>query len=80
MRKTNKSKLGKKIMSRLTDEESPTFEKERTAVIVDFMALVRTITQVPDTFDELAMKLVSFLPKGIKRINLVADSYLKNSV
>ena len=40
------------------------------------MALVRTITQVPDTFEDLAMKLNSFLPQGFKRIDLVADSYL----
>ena len=44
------------------------------------MALVRTITQVPDTFEDLAMTLNSFPPKGFKRIDLVADSYLQNSI
>ena len=76
MRKTNKSNLGKKVLSRLTDETTQVFQTGSTAVIVDFMALVRTITQVPDTFEDLAMKLISFLPKGFKRIDLVADSYL----
>ena len=80
MQKTNKSNLGKKVLSRLTDETTPLFEKGSTAVIVDFVALVRTITQVPDTFEDLAMKLILFLPKGFKRINLVADSYLQNSI
>ena len=79
MRKTNKSNLGKNVLSRLTDETTPVFEKGSTAVIVDFMALVRTINQVPDTFDDLTMKSISFLPKGFKRIN-VADSYLQNSI
>ena len=78
--KLTKSNLGKKVLSRLTDETTPVFEKGSTAVIVDFMALVRTITQVPDTFEDLAMKLISFLPKGFKRIDLVADSYLQNSI
>ena len=44
------------------------------------MALVRTITQVPGTFEDLAMTLNSFPPKGFKRIDLVADSYLQNSI
>ena len=79
MRKTNKSNLGKNVLSRLTDETTPVFEKGSTAVIVDFMALVRTITQVPDSFDDLIMKSISYLPKGFKRIN-VADSYLQNSI
>ena len=80
MRKTNKSNFRKKVLSRLTDETTPLFEKGSTAVIVDFMALVRTIPQVPDTFEDLAMKLISFLPKGFNRIDLVADSCLQNSI
>ena len=44
------------------------------------MALVRTITQVPGTFEDLAMTLNSFPPKGFKRIDLVPDSYLQNSI
>ena len=80
MRKTNKSNLDKKVLSRLTDETTPIFEKGNTAVIVDFMGLVRTITHVPDTFEDLAMKIISFLPIGFKRIDLVADSYRQNSI
>ena len=80
MRKSNKSNLGKKVLSRLTDEATPVFEKGSTAVIVEFIALVRTITQVPDTFEGLAMKLISFLPKGFKRIDLIAYSCLQNSI
>ena len=34
MRKTNKSNLGKKVLSRLADEATPVFEKGSTAVIV----------------------------------------------
>ena len=44
------------------------------------MALVRTITQIPGTFEDLAIKLNSFPPKGFKRIDLVPDSYLQNSI
>ena len=80
MRKTKKSNLDKKVLSRLTDETTPIFEKGNTVVIVDFMGLVRNITQVPDTFEVLAMKIISFLPIGFKRIDLVADSYLQNSI
>ena len=68
------------MLSRLTDETTSVFQKGSTAVTVDFMTLVRITTQVPDTFEDLAMKLISFLPKGFKRIDLVADSYVQNSI
>ena len=75
--KLTKVTLAKKLYQ---DETTAVFEKGNTAVIVDLMALVRTITQVPDTFEDLAMKLTSFLPKVFNRIDLVADSCLQNSV
>ena len=79
MRKTNKSKLAKNILSRII-EESSDFNKIHTAFIVDFMALVRTMSQLPETFEELALKLVQHIPKGYHRIDLVADCYLSNSI
>ena len=49
-----------------------------TAVVVDMMGLMHTLTKQPETYEDLAKKFVSNLPKGYKRIDVVADSY--NSV
>ena len=44
------------------------------------MALVRTILQLPETFEEFALKLIQHIPKSYRRIDIVADCYLSNSI
>ena len=39
------------------------------------MGLVNTLSSIPDTYEELAKQFVEKLPKGYKRIDIVADSY-----
>ena len=46
--------------------------------VVDMMGLMHTLTKQPETYEDLAKKFVSNLPKGYERIDVVADSY--NSV
>ena len=79
MRKTNKSKLSQIIMSK-SNEEVTDASKENTVYIVDLMALIRVITEIPNTFEDLAIKLISILPKGYLRVDLVADCYFENSI
>ena len=64
MRKTNKRKHA----------------KQKTAFIVDGMALLRTMSNLPDTFERLSQKFLSYIPKGYYRVDLVADCYSKSSM
>ena len=47
MRKTNKRKLVKIILSRMETEPLPNFPKQKTAFIIDVMALIRTMSNLP---------------------------------
>lgn len=80
MRKTCKSKLSKAILSRTNSETPPRIKKEQSAFIIDLMALIRTVSPIPDTFEELALQLLLHIPKGHYRVDIIADSYLPNSI
>ena len=67
-------------MKEIDTTETLEVKKEHTAYIVDFMALIRTITKITDTFERFAWKMVSYIPKGYGRIDFVADCYFENSI
>ena len=67
-------------MKEIDTTETLKVKKEHTAYIVDFMALIRTITKITDTFERFAWKMVSYIPKGYGRIDFVADCYFENSI
>ena len=67
-------------MKEIDTKEILEVKKEHTAYTVDFMALIRMITKIPDTFERLAWKMVSYIPKGYGRIDFVADCYFENSI
>ena len=46
---------------------------------VDFMAIVRTMTEIPDKYEDLAWKLVKMLPLRYSRIDVVCDTYQEKS-
>lgn len=48
--------------------------------IVDLMALVRTLYELPVTYEDLIIKLLKMIPKGIENVHIIADSYLENSI
>ena len=77
MRKTNKSKLANIIISNTFTTD---ISKQQTAYIVDAMAYIRTMVNLPDTYERLAWQFLSGIPKGFSRIDLVADSYFNNSI
>eukprot|EP00794_Sanderia_malayensis_P002284 gene2284-2627_t len=50
------------------------------AYIIDLMALVRTFTSVPKTFEALAFKVLDCIPKTYKRVDIVAGCYTPYSI
>ena len=50
------------------------------AYIVDLMALIRTLTSVPETFEALALKVLDCIPKAYRRVDIVADCYTPHSI
>ena len=75
MRKTNKSKLIKQIKPHWQETTSLAVSKDPTVYTVDFISLIRAATKLPDTFEQVAFKLLLMLPKGFRRAGSVADSY-----
>ena len=55
-------------------------KSEVIAYVVDLMALVRTITNIPGAYEELTSQLIKLLPAGYKRVDIVADTYRKVSI
>ena len=45
-----------------SNEENTDTSKEDTMYVVDLMALMRVVTTIPETFEDLALKLTSILP------------------
>ena len=75
--KTDKAAL----MTKLEEESSYKYpEKERDHVhVIDGNALFHNLTQIPDTFGELAKDIFKRLPKG-KRLHFLTDNYHDMSI
>ena len=43
--------------------------------VLDMIALLRTMTEIPETFEGLAWKMVKSIPSGHRRVDIVSDSY-----
>ena len=44
------------------------------------MALLRSMVQTPENYEEITWKELSFFPKGFQRVDLVADTYKNVSI
>ena len=80
-RKTQKAKLKEVIYNKskiMTKEEFLNIPKD--VVVIDMVAMLNTIVNVPKTYNELALQFVKKLPKNYGRIDIVADSYKENSL
>ncbi len=66
------------MLSSFQDEpEAQTEVVDADVFVIDFIAQVRIITgtkAVPDTYEELAIKLLQSIPKGYLHVDLVADT------
>ena len=61
MCKTSKNKLDPMLISK-SDKENTTASKENTVYVVDLMELMRVVTPISESFEDLALKLISILP------------------
>ena len=51
-----------------------------SAYLIDLMAMVRSLPGLYNTYHDLAFKVFDMLPKGYKRIDIIVDTYQKNSL
>jgi len=84
-RETSKSKLLDLILNE--GEVTLTYPKiessiisNRSTFIIDLMAALRTMVQIPDTYEELTWKLLRSFPKSYWRVDIVADTYRDISI
>lgn len=64
----------------LHPRESKPPKETVSAFIVDMMASVRSITLVPETYEDLTWKFLQQLPSGYSRVDIVADTYQEVSL
>ena len=55
-------------------------EMEVSDFVIDFIALVRTLTVTPKTFENFIWKAIKMLPVGCTILHVVADSYREVSI
>ena len=67
-RKTNKSTLQKIILKHSSNNVVPEIVRENTAYIVDLMATIRTMKEIPETFEGLAWQLIKLFLSGYRRL------------
>ena len=68
LRKTNKSQLLKKILEMQNPNIQFAQDSVNTVFIIDLMALVRTISSIPETFEDLAARIFKSIPTGFKEL------------
>ena len=54
--------------------------RHNSTYIVDLMAALRSMVQIPENYEELTWKLLSSFPKGFQRVDIVADTYRNVSI
>ena len=84
-RVTSKSKLIEVIIKNVKSPVSHPRESQPpkeivSAFIVDMMACLRGITQIPETYEDLTWKFLQQLPSGYSRVDIVADTYQEVSL
>ena len=76
-----KSKLMDVILKKTRNPPKPpksviAIKKQKpSALVVDLIAVIRTMTELPQKYYEFTWKFLGSLPKGYKLVDLVADTY-----
>ncbi|KAG1673323.1 Multidrug resistance-associated protein 4 [Nymphon striatum] len=60
--------------------ESLPQKSQVSTFIVDLMASICTIKELPDTYEDFTWKFLKSMPSGYNRIDIVADTYQDNSI
>ena len=76
----NKSKLMDVILKKTRNPPKPpksviAIKKQKPSALVVDLIVIRTMTELPQTYYEFTWKFLGSLPKGYKRVDLVADTY-----
>ena len=80
-RKTTKSSLMNIINSYCDANFDHSLPPRQTSTyMVDLMALIRTVSPVPETYSSLTNNRIERLPKDYNRIDIIADTYQENSL
>ena len=81
-RSTAKSKLNDILMenSKLMESAELPNKADVSVYIVNLMAVIRTMTKIPETLEELAIQLFRTIPSRYERADIVPDSYIENSI
>ena len=81
-RKAAKSKLQEVVLkesdSTIRDNnprEKVAESRHNSTYIVDLIAALRSMVQIPENYEELTWKLLSSFPKGFQRVDVVSDTY-----
>ena len=81
-----KSKLMDVILKKTRNPPKPAksviaMKKQKPpALVVDLIAVMRTMTELPQTYYKFTWKFLGSLPKGYKHVDLVADTYREISI
>ena len=78
-RVTSKSKLLQCIKPLRNETVLPP-KNTITDYIIDPMALIRTLKDIPRIFEELIWKIVITLPSGYRSMHIIADTYRETSI
>ena len=54
--------------------------KEDVTFVIDLIAAIQAMTNLPSTYEELVGHFISTLPKCFKRLDIVADTYRTYSI
>ena len=46
-----------------------------SAFLIDMMAVIRTLTEIPENYEDLTWKFMKALPRNYYRVDIVADTY-----
>ena len=82
-RQTAKRKITQLLQTKMPGNPCDYLNPPKSKVstyIFDFIALVRTIVEIPSTFEEFALKLLKSIPSGYPRVDFVADTYRSSSI
>lgn len=84
-RQTSKSKLTGVLTVRVALKDSKADGcvkniKENTTSIIDLIATIHAMTNLPETYEEFFWNFVSTLPRGPKQFNIVAHTHRENSI
>ena len=70
-----KSKL-MEVLSQYQEENDAVVKIDAKIFVVDFIVQIRVIIkEIPETYEQLALKNLQSIPKGYERVGLVADTY-----